>query len=368
MEDRMKTKTRTILGRSLSGLLLLLLAAGCGGGQTTVTPEPDVAGEDLGDWEFSIGDASLDLVVPDNGAPPDVVPDSVPPVDVPPILDVTDTKEDIPWGEDLIPDQQTDGWQGGPCEDHDDCPGGYCVEFPAGSGDKICAMTCLEECPDDLECRWVYLEGGEPISVCLPPVDVLCKVCASDVECLYEGAHCVKGAAPYGYCGTPCDLDAPDCPAGFECADGVPGDTFPVAQCVPADTSCCVTGAWLDCDDENPCTADSCHPSLGCQHSAQDAECSGPAPCTQYLCVGGECVGWPISEDLTWDGEDDDCDGETDEDVVQGLQVNYYGFGGGAAWLVGGGLKIRGRLNAPTFRGTATGGGLRVRPGMPLSQ
>ena len=355
--------SRTFAALAL-GAVFSLVACG-GGGQTTVTPDPDLTDEDLGDWEYRISDAIVDLV-PDEVDPKDLGSDGAPPTDTAP--DLPDTKEDVPWNADLIPDQQTDGWQGGPCEEHDDCPGGYCVEFPPGSDEKICAMTCLEECPDGLECRWVYLEGGEPISVCLPPVDVLCKVCASDVECLYEGAHCIKGDAPYGYCGTPCDLQAPACPEGFQCAEGVEGDGFPTPQCVPADASCCVTGAWLDCDDENPCTADSCHPSLGCQHDPQDAECSGPAPCTQYLCVGGECVGWPITEDLTWDGEDDDCDGETDEDVVQGLQVNHYGFGGGAAWLVGGGMKIRGRLNAPTFRGKSSGGGLLLRPGMPLSQ
>jgi len=364
MEDRMNVMTRMFaLGA------VLIIAAGCGGGgQTTTTPEPDVADEDLQDWEYRISDTTLD-VVPDEVDPKDVVPDEVPPMDVPPDTpELTDTQEDTPWVEDVIPDQQTDGWQGGPCDDHDDCPGGYCVEFPPGGGEKICAMTCLEECPDDLECRWVYLEGGEPISVCLPPVDVLCNVCASNEECLYEGAHCIKGDAPYGYCGTACDLDAPECPEGFQCAAGADDETFPVPQCIPANASCCVAGGWLDCDDDNPCTADSCHPSLGCQHTPQDAECTGPAPCTQYLCVGGECVGWPISEDLTWDGVDDDCDGDTDEDVVQGLQVNHYGFGGGAAWLVGGGLKVRGRLNAPTFRGSSVGGDLRLRPGMPLSQ
>ena len=354
--------------RRLLGMLSLVSAIiGCGGGQTTVTQNPDLGNEDLTDWDYRIADTTLDVVA-DEGTPGDLpadepfIPDTLP--DAPDPVDAKDTT--LP---DHVGDQITDSWQGDPCDDHDDCPGGYCVEFPPGSGEKICAMTCLEECPDGLDCRWVYLQGGEPVSVCLPPVDVLCKVCATDGECLYEGAHCVKGNAPYGYCATPCALDLlPSCPDGFQCSEGGDGEVFPEPLCVPADASCCVAGSWLDCDDDNPCTADSCHPSLGCQHPPQDAECTGPAPCTQYLCVGGECVGWPISEDLTWNGVDDDCDGLTDEDVVQGLQVSHYGFGGGGAWHMGGGLKILVRLNAPPFRGVSTGDGLRIRPGMPLTQ
>ncbi|MFH1531159.1 MAG: hypothetical protein ABIK09_10565 [Pseudomonadota bacterium] len=357
MESLIRERTQRGLGTLL---VLLAVLVGCGGGQTTVTPDPDVL-EDLGDWEIRISDGLLD-----GETPADTVPDEVATLDIPPDSpDLTDAKGDIP---DLTGDQQADGWQGGPCDVQADCPGGYCVESPPESGEKICAMTCVEDCPDGLECRWVYLDGGEPVSVCLPPVEVLCKVCASKLECLYEGAHCIKGGAPYGYCGSPCDLEAPECPAGFQCAAGVDGEVFGVPQCIPAAASCCVAGGWLDCDDDNPCTADSCHPSLGCQHSPQEEACSGPSPCTQYLCVGGECVGWPITEDLTWDGEDDDCDGQTDEDVVKGLQVNHYGFGGGIAWHVGGGLKIYGRLNTPTFRGDSKGGDLRLRPGMPLSQ
>ncbi|MBM4373073.1 MAG: hypothetical protein FJ098_15570, partial [Deltaproteobacteria bacterium] len=300
--------TTTMRRNLFISLLLAFVVAGCGGsGQTTTTPGQDTGGDTVSDGR------SEDLVLdgaPEDGPGPDGVEDIKHPGD-----GAEDgVLPDVPGDHVLPPDATGDGGPQGPCKNHDDCEGGYCIEFPPGSDEKICAETCLEECPEGLECRWVYLPGGEPVSVCLPPVNVLCKLCNTTVDCLYEGTECVKGDLPFGYCATPCDLDAPDCPQGYACQAGIGGIQFGSPQCVPTEGACCVAGGWLDCDDSNPCTLDACHPTLGCQHEPQEGECSGPVPCTEYVCVGGECVGWPVSDDMTWDGVDDDCDGQTDED------------------------------------------------------
>jgi hypothetical protein len=66
----------------------------------------------------------------------------------------------------------TDGgevWAPIACESHADCPDGYCVELVPGSGDSYCAPTCIEECPLDWVCKAVYIDGPDPVSICLPP-------------------------------------------------------------------------------------------------------------------------------------------------------------------------------------------------------
>jgi hypothetical protein len=78
-------------------------------------------------------------------------------------------------------------------------------------------------------------------------------------------------------------------------------------------------------------------------------------------------VGWPIVEDLVFNGEDDDCDGAVDEDVYKGLKVSVFTYGSGAEVMTGGAWTLAGVLDAPAFHGTSSGGELVCRPGMPLN-
>ncbi len=56
------------------------------------------------------------------------------------------------------------------------------------------------------------------------------------------------------------------------------------------DASICRPGASIDCDDDDPCTADSCDPLLGCRHAANS--CDDGNACTRMdLCQAGACVG-----------------------------------------------------------------------------
>ena len=100
-------------------------------------------------------------------------------------------------------------------------------------------------------------------------------------------------------------------------------------------------------------------------HVPQEVPCDGPAACTDYQCVDGECVGWPVTDDKTWDGVDDDCDGLTDEDVIQGLRVDAWTYGSGLGVSEGGGLRLVGKINTPGFHGVSAGGTLVVAPGAP---
>jgi len=139
--------------------------------------------------------------------------------------------------------EQVDVWTPAPCKSHKDCLDGFCVELTPGSGEFFCVPLCIEECPLDWACKAIYIDGPDPVSVCLPP--------------------------------------------------------------------------------------------------------------------GGPCE----EQDLLADGKDEDCDGETDEDVPLGALLRSYLFGSGGGTAAGSGLVLRSKLCAPAIWGTSKGGGLVLRPG-----
>ena len=83
------------------------------------------------------------------------------------------------------------------------------------------------------------------------------------------------------------------------------------------DAGVCTELRPIDCDDRDPCTADSCDLATGCVHTrtcgacTSDADCDDAQPCTADACLGGQCVSGPRAE-ICGNGLDDDCDGATD--------------------------------------------------------
>jgi hypothetical protein len=54
----------------------------------------------------------------------------------------------------------------------------------------------------------------------------------------------------------------------------------------------CHGGAPVNCNDNNPCTTDSCAPATGCVHTNNTNPCDDGNLCTQTdTCQGGVCVG-----------------------------------------------------------------------------
>ena len=115
------------------------------------------------------------------------------------------------------------------------------------------------------------------------------RVCTIDDRCSHGSC---AGTPTFG---TPCD-DGNRCTVGDTCA----GTT-------------CGPGAPLDCDDHNVCTADSCSPTLGCQHSSAPADqCHDGNLCTIDGCdpvVG--CTYTAIPEGGACDDGDLCTSGET---------------------------------------------------------
>ena len=56
------------------------------------------------------------------------------------------------------------------------------------------------------------------------------------------------------------------------------------------------TGSTVDCNDNNPCTDDSCNPQTGCVHTNNTAPCNDGNACTQGdTCQSGTCQGAPVT-------------------------------------------------------------------------
>ncbi len=171
------------------------------------------------------------------------------------------------------------------CDDGDACTvADGCVEGVCGGVAVPCECQadsdCLsledgDVCNGTLFCdkgKWPYLcavEPGTEITCPLPPAgkDAFCQATACDSgtgKCSIVPAH--EGFA--------CD-DGDACTIGEHCASGT-----------------CGQGAGLGCQDDNPCTDDSCEPGVGCIHKANAAPCSDGNVCTtDDMCSATVCVG-----------------------------------------------------------------------------
>ena len=224
---------------------------------------------------------------------------------------------------------------GGGCEVDGDCPVGFrCEEMPTAQGADL--SQCI---PAEGECactaRSIELGLGTPCAISNEE-----GTCSGSRVCLEDGLTACGAEAPAAeLCngldddcdGTtdedtcdddnPCTEDACLGEAGCEhvaleggeCADGNP--------CTAADH--CIAGVCIGdpvlCDDQNPCTDDSCTETGGCDHLANVADCDDGDPCTVAdECGDGLCAGTPVSCDCA---ADDDCLVLEDGDLCNGTLV-----------------------------------------------
>ena len=191
-----------------------------------------------------------------------------------------------------------------PCSVGDVCGDGVCQ---AGKGVLACGdgnPCTLDSCKTKVGCAHdaaaLQGKGCDDGEICTTQDTCtggacagLSKDCDDNNPCTTasctKGKGCVFVALQQGKCS---DGDA--CTVGEGCKNGV-----------------CAGGSALACDDNEPCTVDSCDKAKGCVNTAkQDAEtCSDKNPCTtKDSCKGGKCVGAAVNCD---DGEvctDDACD------------------------------------------------------------
>jgi len=189
------------------------------------------------------------------------------------------------------------GEPGAPCSGPEACDSGWCVDGPAG---KVCSRTCVECCPGGWKCE--QAPASDAVFICMPKFGALCGPCSADAVCgdVSKGALCVKyndGAAHF--CGGECAEDV-DCPAGFGCVDAK-GTQGQAKQCVRKAGLC-------------PCTAKASASGAEslCVVSNEHGTCTGSRKCEGDTFT--DCgAATPAAE--TCNGQDDDCDGQTDEEA-----------------------------------------------------
>lgn len=165
---------------------------------------------------------------------------------------------------------------GNNCTVSDTCSGGKCLP-----GKNAC------ECTKNIDCA--QLEDGNACNGTL-----VCNTSSLPYKCVVNPATVVtcpstKGTCSAGTCspatgactytpqnnGQACNADDNLCTGGDACNGGV-----------------CVPGAVIDCNDSNVCTNDACSPAAGCTHLAVASACSDGNACTSGdACTGGVCTG-----------------------------------------------------------------------------
>ncbi len=242
------------------------------------------------------------------------------------------------------------------------CQHWYCdlnspTQDECGQGTGRCAFVpilctdvgeCFQECCDpetgevvtSVDPNCCSKETDPPLMDQDPQWDPEVSVCWDGDLCTIDscdyGAHVCQYAPLQCFDGDPCTVDScvPGVGCSFEPIEGCNVTCYNDYDCSFAHGSaddeaglcsteqCSFAGAPLGvclysavtCDDGKPCTADSCDPGAGCQHSPTSCEgvpcseandCDDGSPCTNDACIDGLCDTFPIGCDdddpCTWD-------------------------------------------------------------------
>ncbi|MCB9734314.1 MAG: hypothetical protein H6745_17115 [Deltaproteobacteria bacterium] len=237
------------------------------------------------------------------------------------------------------------------CTRNDDCNSGWCIETSQG---RLCTRTCQTECPDFYDCR--EAPGTDATFICLQRLKNLCDPCKTAEDCNGEGEvgnYCLSYGEKGRFCGGACRGDD-ECPGGYVCRTVPIGGGGEAKQCVPSDgaqckcsplatalqksticysendlgrcegTRFCTQSGLNVCDAESPlpesCNKrdDNCNgqvdefpPDYLCYIENEFGTCPGRGQCSEGV---ETCAGDPPRPEMC-NGIDDDCDGETDEDL-----------------------------------------------------
>jgi MYXO-CTERM domain-containing protein len=174
------------------------------------------------------------------------------------------------------------------CTTNDKCSGGTCVGGAAPT------------CNDGEECT---TDTCDPAVGCVNAAvkpGTLCSdsnACTTTDVCDQKG-KCVGSGGPSCEDNNPCTQNFCDVLNGQACSNPAEKDgiTCALDKC-HQNTTCtagkCGGGIAISCDDDNPCTTDTCDAETGCKHTADPkGVCSDGDVCTTGdACVSGVCTG-----------------------------------------------------------------------------
>ncbi len=175
------------------------------------------------------------------------------------------------------------------CDGLDNDCDGVTDDGPAPTG-KAAAKPSL--CDDGDQCNGAEVcKAGK----CQAGAALKC----AQAPCQKVSCDKAKGCVSTPVDGGACD-DGDACSSSDTCQKGVCvgglgklcGDACNLAVCDPK-TGQCGAATTKDCDDQNPCTSDSCDKAKGCVHTAKDGgACDDGDLCTtDATCTGGTCGG-----------------------------------------------------------------------------
>ncbi|MFN8546138.1 MAG: putative metal-binding motif-containing protein [Candidatus Binatia bacterium] len=220
-----------------------------------------------------------------------------------------------------------------PCDDQNPCTTDGCdpaqgCRFTAVPNGEACGA--LDFCQGLETCQAGQCQPGQPpdcddgnvctTDSCSPPTGCVhtpvAGCCVTDVDCL-DNDPCTTNERCVG---TTCHASPMDCDDGNVCTmDSCSSSSGCVHTPVIDGTSCadaaacdgletcaggtCQPGSPLDCDDGNPCTADSCDDTIGCRHTTiancciSDAQCADTDACTvnEHCTAAHVCASTPVS-------------------------------------------------------------------------
>jgi len=194
-----------------------------------------------------------------------------------------------------------------PCASPDDCASSVCV--PAADG-KVCSKPCTDDCGvPGWSCAEVAATCPDCQYVCVYNFARLCQPCATNADCqtqvatvdsrcvAYDGVDGLAG----NFCGAPCDLSA-DCPEGYDCRDVELATGGAVEQCVLTTGTCACSTPSIEAQAATTCSI---------------INQAGACPGHRFCDVGGlTACDAQVPAVESCNGFDDDCDGQTDDDVA----------------------------------------------------